>query len=60
MQKYCLLLIIKVYLKYFGIHQVFQLESTIKRKDMFPELKDEDFKKYILYIISIIKKNGRR
>ena len=27
-----------------------------RRKDIFPELKDEKFKKYILYIISIIRK----
>lgn len=34
----------------------FSIGVNHKRKDMFPELKDEDFKKYILYIISIIKK----
>ena len=34
----------------------FSIGVNHKRKDMFPELKYEDFKKYILYIISIIKK----
>ena len=34
----------------------FSIGVDHRRKDMFPELKDEKFKKYILYIISIIRK----
>lgn len=34
----------------------FSIGVNHRRKDMFPELKDENFKKYIIYIISIIRR----
>lgn len=40
MRIYCLLLIIVVYLRQYGTHLAFRLESI--RKELFPELKEKD------------------